>query len=462
MKLAEDKDQVYDLVIDCTQQLLGYKATFILEFKDDRLEYAKVGGDSLFGHQGKSFPLDGKGITVACFNKGEPIYVPDTTQDPRYVRGIRSPGSEYAVPISMGDKKYGVLDVENDEPDGISINGRSLLEILASEMAVALTGLRRMEKINESRSKLRELHDAVDQLQMCSTEEEICQTAVEVAENILDFYLCALDLRKGDMLIPQAVSKGLSLEDTKPHRVGEAIAGKTIQRGETMWGDDVRELEEGKPVRSDFRSFISVPIGDLGVLQVVSTQTGNFTREDVELTEILAAHLREEIKRVRLEEELRQQAIRDPLTNLYNRRYFNQSIRQEVERAKRYGHPLSFLMIDIDDFKEVNDRYSHLMGDRILCEMANLLTENIREADTAVRYGGDEFLIILPETNGEVIQVEDRIRDEVEKWNRENDLINFPLTLSMGASYLSPDEDRDIEEVLKEADLRMYKDKDEI
>mgnify|MGYP006293873327 CR=1 FL=1 len=255
---------------------------------------------------------------------------------------------------------------------------------------------------------------------------------------------------------------GKTNENFASHKIGEGVAGKTLEKGKTIWGDDLRKLSWGKPERSDLRSYMSVPIGKLGVFQAASTSSGAFSQVDVELAEILAGHLNEELKRLRLEARLIQQAIRDPLTGLYNRRYFNETLSKEVEKSKRYRKPIAFLMIDVNRFKEINDKYSHQIGDKVLREVASLLQNNVRKADTVVRYGGDEFLIMMPETNGESKSSISRLKDSLIAWNEDSDLLNFPLTLAMGVSYWRPDQKRDIEEALKEADSNMYKEKKKI
>ncbi len=306
---------------------------------------------------------------------------------------------------------------------------------------------------------MRHLHDAVDELQQQNTEDEVLQTAVDVAESMLDFRFCDISLVEGDYIVPKASTNGLASGESVPFEVGEGITGKTIKKGETIWGDDVRNHPEAKPTNDNFRAFISVPIGDLGNFQVISEEAGAFDEEDVELAEILADHLQEEIKRVRLEEDLREQAIHDPLTDLYNRRYFNETLGEEVERCKRYNKSLAFLMADVNRFKEINDRYTHQTGDEVLREVAALLQENVRDADTVVRYGGDEFLVMMTQTGEGVETTVNRLKKALKDWNRESDLIDFPLTLAMGVSHWSPKQKRDVEDALKEADEKMYEDK---
>ena len=318
---------------------------------------------------------------------------------------------------------------------------------------------RSQEALHEERTKLRRLHDAVDRLQRQDTEERVAQTAVEVAEKMLDFEICDISMIEGEYIVPKASSADLDPDKATKFKITEGLAGKTFRTGETIWGDDISNYPEAKPTQDDFKAFISVPIGEIGIFQVISREAASFDESDVELAEILAGHLREEFKRVRLEEQLRQQAIRDPLTDLYNRRYFNESLQKEVEKCKRYDTSLSFLMIDVNRFKEINDRYSHQTGDRVLREVAGLIEKNVRSADTVVRYGGDEFLVMMPETYGEIESTEDRLDEELARWNEQSDLLDFPLTLAMGVSHWDPDEDEDVEDSLKKADRRMYVDK---
>jgi len=315
------------------------------------------------------------------------------------------------------------------------------------------------QALNEERKKLKSLHEAVDQLQQQDSEEDVLQTGVKVAENILGFEICGIMLLDGDRLVSEALSPGVEFKEPISFHKDEGVAGETLRKGETVWLDDVRDFKKAKSPADRFRAIISSPIGDIGVLQIISEKIAGFSEQDIEMAEILAGHLREELKRVRLEEELRQQAIKDPLTGLYNRRYLNDTLSKEIERCERYGHNIAFIMVDVNRFKEINDRYSHQTGDEVLQRVAGLLTENVRNADTVVRYGGDEFLVLLPETNGKSYNTADRLRFELASWNEKSDLLDFPLTIAVGVSHWNPDQDRSVEAALKEADRKMYEDK---
>ena len=137
----------------------------------------------------------------------------------------------------------------------------------------------------------------------------------------------------------------------------------------------------------------------------------------------------------------------DDLTQLYNRRYFFERFNQEVERAKRYQRPLSCIIMDIDFFKHVNDSYGHLAGDQVLIDIAQILRNNCRQSDLAGRYGGEELIILLPETEaGGAMIIADRIREMIE----EHQTVDgrgavIGVTVSMGLASLAGAELRNID-----------------
>ena len=163
-------------------------------------------------------------------------------------------------------------------------------------------------------------------------------------------------------------------------------------------------------------------------------------------------------------EELNQQLLRDALTGVHNRRYFNESIIQEVKRADRHDYTTSFIMADIDGLKLVNDTYGHLVGDQILCGVGQALDGAVRGSDVVIRYGGDEFLVVMPETTAEQAALAiERIGGEFARWLAERVEtgalhLDIPgrVSLSMGAASYYPNSELAVEEVLAQADNAMY------
>ncbi len=154
-------------------------------------------------------------------------------------------------------------------------------------------------------------------------------------------------------------------------------------------------------------------------------------------------------------EMVRLQSFTDPLTEVYNRRSLDEMAARFISRARRSQEPLTFLIVDVDRFKEVNTRFGHITGDFVLSEVAGLLRSTTRGSDAVVRYGGDEFLIILANTSEQNAEtVVHRIADYLRRWNEGAHLENFPLTVSVGKSEWT--EGETLDEVLDVADHDMY------
>lgn len=156
---------------------------------------------------------------------------------------------------------------------------------------------------------------------------------------------------------------------------------------------------------------------------------------------------------------LQELAIKDQLTGLYNRHFLNEVIERETARSDRNGEQMSFIVIDLDYFKQINDTLGHLTGDKILIEAARLIKKTVRGSDLLFRFGGDEFFILLLNTNcDKSIHMVQRLLTAVDGWNKENaEAYGCHLSFSMGCSTY--EKGCDILETLKEADDRMYQNK---
>lgn len=156
-------------------------------------------------------------------------------------------------------------------------------------------------------------------------------------------------------------------------------------------------------------------------------------------------------------EKLQKLAITDGLTKLHNSRSFYSQLEVEVDRYNRYKHPLSLLLLDIDHFKQYNDSYGHLEGDKVLVRISQMIRSCLRKLDTAYRYGGEEFTVILPETScEEAVLVAERIRNvvESEKFEHENGQSTMPLTISIGVTQYT--EKEELSSFIQRADKAMY------
>lgn len=251
-------------------------------------------------------------------------------------------------------------------------------------------------------------------------------------------------------------------------RVGEGISGTVAESGVPLVVCDIEESPVPRKNRPRYktRSFASIPLRidskTIGVLNISDKITGEvFSAEDRELLMSFASYASIALDRgayYRMSEELKSISITDPLTGLLNRRYLQERLIEETERAKRRNESLTALMIDIDNFKSVNDRYGHPAGDQVLKTVAHIIREELRTIDMVARYGGEEFTVILPATDKPVSKIiAERIRGGIEDtqyWGQKIPA-GERVTISIGMATF-PD-DADTADVLVErADTALY------
>jgi len=313
------------------------------------------------------------------------------------------------------------------------------------------------EALLEANRKVEELHQAAYRLADAKSEDDVCRLTVHAAEEILSFTKCTLDIVEGDHLVVKATSDGIKPGESRNMPLEEGgLASETLKTGQTYVFGSLEEVPNARPTHSEIQSGISLPLGSFGVFQVVSKEAHAFSQEDAKLLGLLIRHAAEAMERIHLHTELEEQATHDPLTGVYNRRHFTERIGKELERSKRYEHPLAFLMIDINGFKSVNDSFGHQIGDSVLCNVAKEIEEELRSVDIVIRYGGDEFLAVLPETNGEADIIAERLRKAIEERSRDPEFSPTPISLAIGMAYWSPSDGQPLDDVLRQADVRMY------
>ncbi len=275
--------------------------------------------------------------------------------------------------------------------------------------------------------------------------------------------LLVFDEKSNSLTVKAAV--GATADNIKNERenIGARVARLVLQNGKPVVVGDVGKIGL-QPAPLDWKyktnSFISYPfsIGErrIGVLNVTDKADGlAYSEYDLELLNAIAPQVAVLIDRAALKNkagEFEQLSVTDVLTGLLNRRYLEERLSEEIKRSNRYGYPMSFMMIDVDDFKSFNDSYGHAEGDKALKMVGHSLRETLRSADVAARYGGEEFSILLPQTTpGEAETIAERLRENI----ASAEFSNRQITVSIGIASCCL-ELNSAQELIVAADTALY------
>jgi diguanylate cyclase (GGDEF)-like protein len=281
--------------------------------------------------------------------------------------------------------------------------------------------------------------------------------------------LMLLDEEKKDLYYEIAVGEGSEKIKDLRLKLGEGIAGWVAREGKPLLVPDVKKdprFSNKADELSNFKttSSICVPLKTKGkchgVIELINKvkEDGNFGEEDLLLLTTLADYTAIAIENAKLFDKVQELTVRDDLTQLYNSRYLHRCLDNEVERARRYKYDLSMIFLDLDYFKHINDNHGHICGSKLLSEVADLICSNIRFIDVGCRYGGDEVVIVMPETSKEnAVFVAEKLRTSFKNHCfLTEEGVNCKVTASFGVSSY-PKDAKDKLELIHLADQAMYR-----
>lgn len=305
--------------------------------------------------------------------------------------------------------------------------------------------------------------------------DELAAFIVNKITLVLKAKVCSLMLIDEDETLVIKAAVGLDEAIIKNTRIklGQSISGWVAQQGEPVLIANIEDnLQFGRAnlPKYETKSLLCIPLkvkeNILGVINVADkitlSQENAFTDEDMHFLAVICNYAAISVENALLYGEVKNLAITDGLTGLFNHRYFQTNINSEVTRVQRYLRPLSLIMFDIDYFKMFNDTYGHPMGDLVLTEIAKVVKKNVRKVDIACRYGGEEFAVILPETKiKEAILVAEKIRTSVEKlrFDTGRGIKKEKVTISGGVAQFKSGMSK--EDFIRGADDSLYKAKND-
>ena len=219
--------------------------------------------------------------------------------------------------------------------------------------------------------------------------------------------LLLIDEKKKELHFQIVIGKNSTKIKDVRIRIGQGLVGWVAQTGEVAIINDVSGDPRFAPeidgiIHPHIKSIVCVPLKSkertLGVIELINCFEGTFPNEDLSMLTSMADYAAIAIENAMYVKRIQELTITDDCTNLYNSRYFNYMIDAELSRSKRYNYDFALIFFDLDRFKLVNDTHGHLCGSRLLREIGDLIKQHLRDIDTAYRYGGDEFIILLPQT----------------------------------------------------------------
>jgi diguanylate cyclase (GGDEF)-like protein len=362
----------------------------------------------------------------------------------------------------------GVLILDHEKPNYFQERELALVEQFSEMLADTVQNTR---ILHFSRTKTRNLHALYEVSNSFSSLldlDQVLKTALATAREIssCDSAYVALTEGEGHKFSVRAwwghasVEKPIYLEDELAAWIWENKKPIRYTRGQKEKGLVSFAKREG--MLGSTQSFLMVPLmaGEdiLGVIRLNSQKPATYQAYDQDVLTTLANQTAMAVENALMVRQIRDMAIRDGLTGIYNHRYFQERLMEEMTKAERYNKDLSLALLDVDHFKKFNDSYGHQEGDRVLRVVAELIQGTVRhKIDTVARYGGEEFAVILPESDGNTgKELAERIRKNIESYLFENDGKNpYRVTVSVGiASY--PFDAREPRVLIQTADQALY------
>jgi diguanylate cyclase (GGDEF)-like protein len=490
---ADNEDQLIERVTNLIGEGL-YQDSFEILLLDEAAGELYLHSWHYRGEAGEAIQVPlGIGITGAVAKSGKPRRVGDVSKAPEYLSAHPLTRSEMCIPLKVEKHVIGVANAESENPNAFTEQDEELLTILAGQVATAIQRLRTAKAEHYQAKQLERSNALIHSLAELGAKADATADPNGVMQTL------------GSELAKLAMGCLIGLSETGEMRVTiryTSLPKRSVRTIERITGQKFFDAAipvdriSSNPERAQNPSLIPDPtalvlnlfpgvsrpaaikiLKSIGIIETTSVchlplviegkpigilwMWGEGLHEsDLPTMSLFASQVAAALQNARLLTQVQRMAITDELTGIFNRRHFFNRAEAAFTQAKRYSHPLAALIVDIDHFKQFNDRYGHLVGDRVLREVARLLQDSLRGCDILGRYGGEEFSVVLPDTEMEAaVSAARRLLTHVAETPIQTEAGELHVQLSIGVSGLCK-ETSTLHALINRADQAMYMAKD--
>lgn len=463
-----NQEQILDRILYHLEAVVPYDHACLFLLKNDLLQaVAGRGHKNLDQVIGRSYPAAQDALFQQVRTECRPLILEDANSCQQYhgwantqaVRGW------LCTPLIARARVIGCLTLDSLQVNAYGSQHAEQAQTFANYAAVALENARLYAEARLRADQLNALHATLTEISAELELPKLLQAILARAVELLNTTGGDLGLyqpESEEMLIVASHNMGRDYTGTKM-KIGEGAMGQVARTCQPVIVDDYAKWigKSEQYLNGTWKAVMAAPllagetlIGTIGIVDVIPTRT--FSATDMSTLELFAQQAAIAVKNARAYAEAKRLSITDELTGISNRRHLFEIGRLEVRRAQRFKRPLSAILFDIDHFKQINDNYGHQAGDEVLRMVCQRIVQELRDTDIFGRYGGEEFVILLPETRlQDACQVANRIAELIAKPLFSTQDGSFEITISLGVTEL-PEHPITLNKLLEQADKAMY------
>lgn len=468
---THELEPLLDIILEQMRKVINYDSASVLLRFGNKVRISRLHGyyqnssGGLKVREGFEFSIENTRNLFEMMEQKKPLIIPDTHEyDWLFVEGIEYVRSFAGAPILVQGEVLGFLTLDKAEPDYYQQEHIELLSIFSTYVGIALQNARFLESANRRANEAETFRKASS---LVASELELGQVLKEILiqlEKVMPYDSAAIFLATTEGLKVMAgrylpndnaiIGQTLPIEDKLFEEISESKSAIILEDAQK----DHRFLGFGNT--GYIRGWMGLPMylrGQIiGYLSIDNKRVGAYSKESANLIQAFANEAAIAIENARLFQQVQTMAITDPLTSVFNRRYFSEIGAREFRRSVRNNHPLSLILIDIDHFKNFNDRYGHLAGDQVLKRIGKECQKHLRESDIFARFGGEEFVLLLPETNIEEAKlIAERMLKIINDIEIEANGQMVSVSVSMGVAERDTDT-VNLDDLFEHADKALY------